>query len=234
MMTWFAAWLTWSKKPAGERGPAPTPPPGKDVTGIPGYEDHPVDLKQRVLAAGLYWLFDTVQPDGALDSHHGTGPRSAEDRTYSFIPSGHAGMPVVVMEIHESAKRWAPRRGLMELANPLTDADVTEFEDRLTKLGHTPARSWNGAGCDTVSMQLAERAHPTLLAAVAKYRRGCPEHAGPLCSWDGCKWYPDARAKLVHPSWPVVDRCICRRGWGGGQDPQCWYHVAMAKAGSDA
>lgn len=150
---------------------------------------------QGVLAAGLDWLYETTQPDGAIITNNGLGYRATGRLRLSFAP-----MPApVVVYIADAQYGTNPER---TLRNPLTDTEILEVAALLEELGRPAINRWNGAGCDTGSFQLAGPIHPTLAAAAAKYREGCPDHTGPLCSWDGCLWFPTGNKLIVQPSWP--------------------------------
>lgn len=156
------------------------------------------DDARATIATGLTWIFDTVQPDGVIDSHHGL-TRTVGDRTFMFIPRGYAGSPIAVMEIRDGARSY---NGHGDLINPLTHDDVAEFKAALADLGYEQIEHWNGAGTSTVSVQLVGQAHPTLTAAIARYNRGCPTHNSVFCSRDNCTWFRDGREMLISPTWP--------------------------------
>ena len=42
--------------------------------------------------------------------------------------------------------------------------------------------------------ELESEIHPTLAAAVARYRGGCPQHHSVRCEADGCQWLPLGRS----------------------------------------
>lgn len=52
-----------------------------------------------MLLIGLRWLFDTTQPDMALQQHHGQQIGSVGNRTLRFIPSGWNGHAIVVVDV---------------------------------------------------------------------------------------------------------------------------------------
>lgn len=152
-----------------------------------------------ILTAGLAWLVDTVQPPGVLTTHHGVG-RGTPDRWFRFIPS--PTWPILAMSISHPA---VDERG--NLLNPLTRHDVAALRAALLDRGHTIRSTWNGVGCDTVSVGLGGTTHPTLLDAVETYHRGCPEHRSVFCSpaENGCDWYGQGSRGLVPPTWPAPE-----------------------------
>lgn len=160
--------------------------------------DQDQQIFRDVLTAGLTWLYDTVQPDGAIITHHGTGHRAGPRLRLGFVPMPD---PVIVINIADAQYGEDLDR---TLKNPLTADEYTEVQILLAELGRPPIDRWNGAGCDSGSFRLTGPIHPTLAAAVEKYRAGCPVHPGPLCSWDGCPWYPTGNKLIVNPSWPAA------------------------------
>lgn len=156
---------------------------------------------RTVLAAGMAWLFDTEQPEDSVIQHHGSS-RSAGDRIYGFCPAGWEGRPVVFVQVAEPRYAGPPPDG--EVANPLdVPGELESLEALLRDLGHPVVERWNGApGSTTASFALEGQAHPSLLAAVSRYRAGCPVHGNPLCSQAGCRWYRTGYALIVQPDWP--------------------------------
>lgn len=152
-----------------------------------------------ILDAGLAWLLTTVQPDDTSLCHHLGVYRRTTDRVFGFIPS--PTWPIIVMELTD------PRHDDHgTLTNPLTAFDVTSLAADLTRRGRTVRDTWNGKGCHTVSVALAGDVHPTLLAAVARYSRGCPEHPDQsvFCRVEDCTWWT-RRTLLLDPVWPDLE-----------------------------
>lgn len=159
---------------------------------------------RAVLAAGLAWLYETEQPATSALQHHGVfGPRLG-DRRYRFIPADDGKRPVVVVDVPEPlydtsiVSKW-------QLLNPIGgDEEMLALAATVRDLGYDTGRWWNGNG-ESGSLGLASPAHPTLLAAVDRYKAGCLEHprAGVFCT---CPWYRPGRALLVEPTWPAVTR----------------------------
>lgn len=160
------------------------------------------EAQRAVLAAGLAWLYDTVQPADAITSHHGYCT-AADGRRLRFAPRGsYPGGPVIVIDVAQPHYD-GPQHNRV-LTNPLGGhTEMLAWCGVLGELGHDCSTWWNGDG-ETGSVQLTQLAHPTLRHAEDNYRQGCPDHPGPLCSWDGCRWFPDREARLVMPAWPAV------------------------------
>ncbi|GAA2107967.1 hypothetical protein [Streptomyces synnematoformans] len=153
--------------------------------------------RTAILAAGLAWLYETEQPDDAILQHHGeTLSRPDSNRWYGFCPAGWDGR--VVISTHVGKVEWTGEGGGRRPANPLGPGELDAITAELAGLGAEVVSTWNGHPGTTGSLALARPAHPTLLAAVDRYRRGCPNHTGPLCSWDGCPWYPTGNARVAH------------------------------------
>lgn len=157
-------------------------------------------LASATIRVGLAWLYDTVQPDGVLDQHHGTG-RTVADRHYGFVPD-QAGC-IVSMEI-TAGQEILDRDH--ELTNPLEEWEIILLRQMIARYGQEVIGSWNGTGTGTVSLRLGHPAHPSLLAAVDKYRAGCPAHNNSVfCGREeGCTWFEDNHAGLIRPTWPTT------------------------------
>jgi hypothetical protein len=162
----------------------------------------PVD--QAVLAAGLAWLYDTVQPDGAILQHHGLGIADpAHNRYLNFVPTGGSSSrsAVVTDNVRRRVLVGPPTAWL--LANPIEPDEPDRLSAMLAGLGLVVTDVWNGYPSDTVGVALDRPAHPTLTAAVDRYHRGCPRHGGSVfCSREGCIWYADGFALVVPPIAP--------------------------------
>lgn len=165
-------------------------------------------VTQAVLAAGLAWLYETEQPPGAIPDHHGYSC-SAGDRRYRFCPAGARSLPVVVVDVRHP--RYDTGKLDRVLLNPLGGApEMDALVAAIEALGVVVADRWNGeAHHETGSLGLAERAHPTLLAGLRRYRAGCPDHRTVFCGgWraskgqEDCTWLRDGSALMVLPDWP--------------------------------
>lgn len=177
----------------------PTSRNGAATSGLQHVAAAVIDDAAGILTAGLAWLIGTEQPAEALTTHHGVG-RGTGDRRFRFVPS--PTWPIIVMELTHPAR---DQRG--NLLNPLTKHDVKALHVDLIRRGQTIRSTWNGVGCDTVSVALGGTVHPTLLDAVETYHRGCPVHHTVFCSPDrnGCDWYATGNRHLVKPAWPDLE-----------------------------
>lgn len=155
----------------------------------------PTTTNERVLAAGLRWLFEVEQPEDALLQHHGERMKGEGNRTFDFIPTGADRMPVVVVNVAEISYRMNGQ-GYEVPANPLEPNELTDLTTTLAALGVEVTRTWNGHPAITGSLGLAQPAHPSLLAAVKRYLAGCLTHPerSVFCP---CGWYPEGNAKIV-------------------------------------
>lgn len=160
--------------------------------------------RKVALTAGLKWLFETEQPEGAMASHHGEDVRDQDgNRRYSFVPRGSRSnrAPVVVVNVLD--KKYEERDQYRELANGLDEGEMDAVAADLEALGYTVIDRWNGStGGETGSLALEGSAHPSLLAAVALQQAGCTnkgdEHktGSVFC---GCGWAVTGRQQLVRP-----------------------------------
>lgn len=144
-----------------------------------------LDMLRHVVAVSLDWLYDTEQPDGAILNHHGITPWRSEpaNRYLEVCPRVKDDLPVLVLEVlhrdhHGPASR--PR-------NTLERGELEQLATIVQELGEPVLDIWNGHPATTGSVQLARPAHPTLVAAVERYHRGCPDHTGGV--FCGCGWY---------------------------------------------
>lgn len=157
------------------------------------------DLEQLrpTLEAGLVWLYDTEQPEDALVQHHGVALPAVGDRWLKFCPQGSAGRPTIVIDV--ACVQWG---GPYEPPkNPLAQGEPEQLASMIKR---SPiARTWNGHPGITGSIALTHPAHPSLLAAVDRYRVRCPEHGSVFCArTHGCRWFRDGDAKVVAPRDP--------------------------------
>lgn len=121
------------------------------------------------LLIGLRWLFDTVQPDGAMVSSGGQVVRSGH-RTLRFRPvdwQGHAVIEIV---------------GAATATDPSPRAEMEAYVTALDDMGEDVVASWIGRRGQVRSIALARPAHPSLRAAVERYVAGCPDHPGRQCA----------------------------------------------------
>lgn len=148
---------------------------------------------------GLNWLYTTEQADDeSIVSHHGIYAPVVEGRRYGFIPSGARARPVIVVEV--AKPRYNESLSNPKLLNPLEPGEMAVLQARIETWEHEIDSCWNGDGYASGSVGLATPAHPSLLAALERQRKGCPDHPKQiLCSWDGCPWHRTHIAKLQVP-----------------------------------
>jgi len=142
------------------------------------------------LLVGLRWLFDTVQPDGAMVSAGGQVVRSGR-RTLRFRPvdwQGHAVIEIV---------------GPAAAGDPSPRAELEAYAQALDDMGEDVVASWIGRRGQVRSIALARPVHPTLRAAVDRYVAGCPEHPGQQCACG-------RRARDCSVSLRAVERAVGR------------------------
>lgn len=159
---------------------------------------------RAVLAAGIEWLFRTVQPEGAIDQHHGACYGQPDStRYYGFCPQGALNLPVISV----NARGWS--HADHELVGGLEAGEMAATAEVLAALGVVIRDQWNGDGHIHGSFGLTEPAHPSLIAAVDLYHAGCRSHRPSFCGWQGrteaeraCTWYVDGNRLTVQPTWP--------------------------------
>jgi hypothetical protein len=154
---------------------------------------------REVLAAGVRWLLHTEQPDDAILQHHGvTVQMVVDNRSIKLFPRGWGGHPVIAVDVASQVRDEHGR-----LLTQLGRGELDVWQAVLTDLGVQVAHRWNGWPAPTGSLALAGQAHPSLLAAVDRYRAGCPDHPG-LTGNTGvfcqCGWYQQGYEQLVRPT----------------------------------
>jgi hypothetical protein len=144
------------------------------------------------LSAGVHWLLQQPQPEGAMCSHLGVTLHATNGRWYGFVPSGADHRPVVVINV--TSPRRTPEGDLL---NPLREDEMDTLINALAAMGVGVHHQWNGTG-ETGSVALVAHAVPSLLAAVQLRGRGCQEHParGVFCE---CGWSAPGYA-LLKPS----------------------------------
>lgn len=156
--------------------------------------------QRDTLRAGMDWLYRTEQTDPAsIVSHHGIGSPAVDGRSFVFVPSGFHPVDAPVVVVSVADPRYEGPLSQRVLVNPLQPGEMAVVEAQLREWGHEIHSSWNGLH-EHGSVGLATPAHPSLLAALARNRKGCPHHPKEiLCDWDGCPWYRTHTAKLQRP-----------------------------------
>lgn len=148
-----------------------------------------------VLDTGLGWLYDTAQPDDAHADHHGIVLGLPDvNRVYRFTPDGADHLPVVIVNV---ARPGPPG------SNPLEPGELFDLAIELEARGYTVRTTWNGHPADTGSVSLIRPAHPTLVAAVERYHRGCTVHPERTVFCD-CEHWRAEYARRVRPPYPAA------------------------------
>ena len=146
-----------------------------------------------LLLIGLRWLLDTEQPAGALICPRGHTLNSVGNRRLRFVPEGFDGRPAVFLEVGD-----ADPQSTQNPRNTLSDSEIDDLAFVLGDCGEHVGAAWCDDANRSAALALSARAPSSLLAGVARYRRGCPGHGGrgPWC----CGWYRDGsqRAVSVH------------------------------------
>ncbi|MFE3657237.1 hypothetical protein [Streptomyces sp. NPDC059165] len=162
---------------------------------MPETTAHPADA---VLTAGLCWLYETEQPADAHAQHHGEMLAADGNRTYSFVPVGARKLPVVVVDV--ARVEWIDN-GPNELktpANPLEPGELEALAAELERRGFPVDGTWNGHPGITGSVGLRRPAHPSQVAAVERYHRGCQDHPARSVFCDCEVWR--AGFRRTHPT----------------------------------
>ncbi|MEV7034566.1 hypothetical protein AB0N99_30595 [Streptomyces sp. NPDC093272] len=157
-----------------------------------------------ILATGLNWLYDTVQPDDAHTTHHGLILGLPEaNRRYGFCPSGYGSPTVVIVDV--AKVEWIDNgpNQLPTPGNPIEPGELDALAEELNRRGHKVAGSWNGHPGITGSVGLARVAHPSLAAAVDRYRRGCTVHPERRVFCDCATWRAGF-SRTVRPALPMT------------------------------
>jgi hypothetical protein len=163
-------------------------------------EDASGPAEQDLLRApriGLRWLYEVEQPEGALLQHHGVSLAAPEaNRRLSFVPAGFGGGVVAAVDV--ALIGWKQLRKYKVATNPLEPGELADLSAMLNALGAEVVRTWNGHPGTTGSLALHQPAHPSLRAAVDRYRAGCPDHPAKHVFCE-CGWYQAGRRLLIEP-----------------------------------
>lgn len=154
-----------------------------------------------VLDLGLHWLYETVQPDDAHQQHHGESLATEGNRIYRFIPSGARKLPVVVVDV--AKVEWTGPDHDRYPADPLGPSELDALAGELRRRGLPVDATWNGHPGITGSVGLARPAHPSQVAAVERYIRGCLDHPKRSVFCDCEAWRAGFR-RVVHLPRPQV------------------------------
>lgn len=154
----------------------------------------------QILDTGLDWLFNTAQPDNAHTDHHGIVLGLPEaNRRYGFCPAGYRSRTVVVVDV--AKVEWIDNgpNQLQTPANPIEPGELAALAEELRTRGYEIGSMWNGHPGVTGSVGLVQEAHPTLVAAVDRYRRGCTVHPQRSVFCD-CEHWTAEYARTVRPT----------------------------------
>lgn len=162
--------------------------------------EHPgMPSVDAAVAAGLRWLYDTVQPPTALIDRRGA-ELHAGNRTVRLVPISSSGTPLIVVDIVNV--HWGPHPTSPPL-NGLPLDELPSLTTELAALGIASTAHHYHATTGTIALEVP--AHASLLAAVHRYARGCPSHRGPLCDASarigghGCTWRTDGSRAAIWP-----------------------------------
>lgn len=122
------------------------------------------------------WLTETVQPKGAVSSHHGHSSLDPSGWRVSVAPvppSGNGiGRAVLIFDVPEDRKyKYDDDDGHIGTITEAEWAEITEVVGSVFAV----ADFWNGVGCVTGSFGVNNDPHVSLHAAVRLYRTGCLE-----------------------------------------------------------
>ncbi|MEH0657699.1 hypothetical protein QA860_08130 [Streptomyces stelliscabiei] len=87
-------------------------------------------------------------------------------------------------------------------ANPLEPGELEALAAELERRGFSVEGTWNGHPGTTGSVGLVRPAHPTLVAAVDRYRAGCLEHPNRSVFCD-CETWRAGFTRVVQPPRPA-------------------------------
>ncbi|VBA34334.1 hypothetical protein [Mycobacterium pseudokansasii] len=141
-----------------------------------GRQPAPVDVTAHLplLLIGLRWLLDTEQPHGALICPHDQSLPSVGNRRLRFRPQGLGGHPAVLIEITDAD--WDFRRS--RTPNVVSPSELDDLLFVMSDCGEPAAATWQDNPRVTAAVALAAPAHPSLLAAVMRYRQSHPPYRG--------------------------------------------------------
>jgi hypothetical protein len=165
---------------------------------------------EPTLASGLVWLYETEQPCAALVQPQGIALPVVGDRRFVFVPDVGGQGAAVGVHVATEAHRDGPDGGPREVLTGEELADIAAALKGAHRGVHT--RVVFTAGAVSGHVRLSVPAHPSLLAAVTRYRAGCPRHLHLACGYlrnTQCSWFADGFARLSvptppPPSWPLL------------------------------
>jgi hypothetical protein len=117
-------------------------------------------------------------------------------------------LPVVTIDVARpqyGLPAFANRSANQQLLNPIERGELANLATAIEDLGYGFKSTWNGRSTITGSVGLHKPAHPTLIAAVDRYRAGCPAHDTVFCGrTEGCSWFADGLARVILPDWTAT------------------------------
>lgn len=151
------------------------------------------------LASGISWLFDVVQPPTALVRPEGVALPVVAGRRLIFAPGGAGQGAAVIIQ----AAAGHP-------GGDLEDEEISQLALAVEGIAGVAVRVETPTGAVRAArIQLSRSAHPSLLAALARFRSGCPVHHRPACGHTRgaeapCQWFARGARALIAPAEPVV------------------------------
>lgn len=154
------------------------------------------------LERGLAWLFTTEHPEGATVSHLGASLLCDGNRRLGFCPAGSQGRPTITLEVAHPQPRRTPRWGEVSHV-PLAPDELDRLSALLAARGYEEDHRWNGFPATTGSVAVAQELHPSMRAALERYRAGCRVHHGSV--FCGCATWAAGYGRLaaLHTLRPV-------------------------------
>lgn len=153
-----------------------------------------LDAVAPTLEAGHRWLFDTVQPDGALMRPAGVTAPVIAGRRFTFVPAAEPrSTAAIVVRPDQSGTTGAVKK--------LRDPDLEALAAHITDLGTAAGVVWS-LSKSIAMIRTMRKAHPSLVAAVTRYQSGCPVHQGSSCGVPGarpCAWITAGFQQLILP-----------------------------------
>lgn len=150
---------------------------------------------ETCLAAGVRWLYATTQPAGALVDPRGAR-LIADGCVVRFVPIGVSGLPLIVVDLLDRSC------GSATALNALPASGVSVIADELDQLGMAATAQRYHAITGTVAFDIA--AGRSLRAAVARLKRGCPNHHLQPCNTDPggqvCAWRSAGHKAAIWPN----------------------------------
>ena len=156
------------------------------------------------LWAGLVWLYMTEQPRDALAPSQGIGLPAVADRRFVFVPQVDGGGAAVIVHVTTVQRLEGPDRP----RDVLSAAELDDIAAALMANSTVRAHVKSAPGAPSGLIHLDTAAHPSLRAAVTRYRAGCPVHHLPACGYihrsadSQCRWFGTGFARMVGPPAP--------------------------------